>query len=78
MNIEGICWDVIDSGDEVWPVLVLEKTQLGDLNRLMISGPGQELDFNTRLNILFDVALAVRDLHTADNYSNSLNLLWYD
>ena len=75
MNIEGICWDVVDGGEEVWPVLVFEKTQLGDLNSFMTSGPGRELDFNTRLDILFDVGCAVSDLHAAGNRSSSSNLL---
>ena len=77
INIEGICVDVIDGGEEVWPVLVLEKTQLGDLNRFMAIGPGRELDLNTRLDILFDVALAVRDLHAAGNYVNSPTFVKY-
>ena len=77
MDIEGICVDVIDGGKEIWPVLVLEKTQLGDLDRFMVSGPGHELDLYTRLDILFDVALAVRDLHAAGNDINSPNSSWH-
>jgi Protein tyrosine and serine/threonine kinase len=71
-HIEGICWDVLDGGEEVWPILVFEKTQLGDLNRFVSSGPGKELNFKTRIDILFDVALAVRDLHAAGKYLNRL------
>ena len=67
-NIEGICWDVILGGEEVWPVLVFEKARYGDLNRFMISGPGKELDSKHRLEILFDVALAVRDLHATGRF----------
>ena len=68
-NIEGICWDVVDGGEEVWPVLMLEKTRCGDLNRFMTSGPGKELDSKNRLDMLFDVALAVSDLHITGRFS---------
>ena len=67
-SIEGICWDVVLGGEEVWPVLVFEKTRYGDLNRFMTSGPGKELDSKHRLEMLFDVALAVRDLHATGRY----------
>jgi serine/threonine protein kinase len=68
-NIEGICWDVVDGGEEVWPVLVLEKTRCGDLKRFMTSSSGKELDSKNRLDMLFDVALAVRDLHATGRFS---------
>ena len=71
-NIEGICWDVVLDGEEVWPVLVFEKTRYGDLNRFMTSGPGKELDSKHRLEMLFDVALAVRDLHATGRFLNAL------
>ena len=64
-NVEGICWDIISGGEEVWPVLVFEKTRHGDLKRFMTLGPGKKLDFRHRLDILYDIALAVRDLHAA-------------
>lgn len=63
VSIEGICWD-IDAGEEkVWPVLVFEKTACGDLKKFMTEGAGKELSIEARLDILFDVAHAVRDLH---------------
>lgn len=68
-NIEGICWDVVLGGEKIWPVLVFEKTPCGDLNRFMTSGPGQDLNSKNKLDLLFDVALAVRDLHAAGRFS---------
>ena len=73
-NVEGICWDVVLGGEEVWPVLVFEKTRYGDLNRFMTSGPGKELDSKPRLDMLFDVVLAVRDLHAIGRFLKYL--LW--
>ena len=75
VRIEGICWDVVDSGEEVWPVLVFEKTSYGDLNYFMTSGPGKELDWTDRLEMLFDIALTVRDLHVIGKYINSSPLV---
>lgn len=71
-DILGICWDVIDSGEQVWSVLVFEKTSCGDLHRFMTSGPGKDLGPKNRLDLLFDVALAVRDLHTIGRLPNTL------
>ncbi len=74
-NIEGICWDVVDGGEQVWPVLVFEKTRIGDLNRFMTTSSGKELDMGDRLDMLFDIALAVRDLHAAGESLNPLHSL---
>ena len=74
-NIEGICWDVVDGGEQVWPVLVFEKTRFGDLDRFMTTSSGKELDIRNRLDILFDIALAVRDLHAAGESPNPLHSL---
>ena len=67
-NVEGICWDVVNGGEKVWPVLVFEKTRIWDLSRFMRSGQGKELDSKSRLNMLFDVALAVRNLHATSMF----------
>lgn len=75
-SIEGICWDVVHGGEEVWPVLVFEKTRHLDFSRFILSGPGKELDSKSRLDILFDVALAVRDLHAIGRFLNSPFLTW--
>lgn len=64
VNIEGICWDVISSGKKVWPVLVFEKTRHGDLEMFMSSDEGRRLGFKERLDVLCDIGLAIRDLHT--------------
>ena len=73
-TLEGICWDVINGGERVWPVLVFEKTRHGDLERFMTSGLGIELDFKKRLDMLLDIALAIRDLHAAGRFRGTLSL----
>jgi hypothetical protein len=62
-TIAGVSWDVVAGGEKVWPVLVFEKTQHGDLSRFMTFGPGKELDIKDRLDLLFDVGFAIRTLH---------------
>ncbi len=71
-SIEGICWDVVLGGKEVWPVLVFEKARYGDLTKFMTSGLGKELDSKHRLEMLFDIALAIRDLHATGRFLKPL------
>lgn len=44
----------------------------------MISGPGKELNFQDRLDILFQVALAIKDLHAIDISPKSLPSIEYE
>ena len=71
-NLEGICWDVDLGGEKVWPVLVFEKSRYGDLNNFMVSSSGKALDFKYKVELLFGIADAVRTLHSAGRYSESL------
>ena len=74
VTIEGICWDIVNGGKRVWPVLVFKKTHHGDLKRFMTLGPGIELDFKNRLDMLLDIALAVRDLHATGRFRKTSSL----
>ena len=62
-RLEGICWDIEPESEKVWPVLVFEKTQDGDLKTLMDHGTGARLDLSNRLRLCDEVATAVSDLH---------------
>ena len=70
-NLEGISWDVGPGGQEIWPVLVFEKSRHGDLNSFMTSSSGKALDFQERVDLLFGVADAVRLLHASGRFSGS-------
>ncbi len=59
-------------GEKVWPVLVFEKSRYGDLNNFMVSSSGKALDFKYRVELLFGIADAVRNLNSAGRYSESL------
>ena len=70
VNVEGICWEVPLNGEKVWPVLLLEKAQLGDLDSFMLSAEGRAMTMRERLGICNDVANAIIALH-----SNGMHLL---
>lgn len=64
VRLEGICWD-IPNDSYVWPVLVFQKTHLGDLYHFMRSAKGQDLSMRDRLVLCADVGVAIRDMHSA-------------
>jgi hypothetical protein len=65
IRLEGICWDLVSGSDKVWPVLVFEKSQHGDLQAFMGRAEGKRLTLGERLNICANIALAVMDMHSS-------------
>lgn len=74
ISLEGICWDIEPLSERVWPVLVFEKTQHGDLTTFMEHGAGTRLDLRNRLRLCAEVATAVSALHL--NGEQWKNLFW--
>jgi hypothetical protein len=64
IRLEGICWDVDPEDEKVWPVLMFEKTQHGDLHTFMKRGVGVGLSFEDKLSLCADVAMAIMDMHS--------------
>jgi serine/threonine protein kinase len=62
VDLEGICWDI--TRDEVWPVLVFEKSQFGDLYEFLASPPGRALNANERLKLCRSIASALIAMHS--------------
>ena len=62
LKLHGVCWDISSSRNLFRPVLVVEKSSLGDLGRFM-SERGSAVDENARLEMCADVILAVANLH---------------
>ena len=62
LKLHGVCWDMSSSGKLFRPVLVVEKTSLGDLSHFM-SGNGSAVDGNNRVEMCADVIQAVANLH---------------
>jgi len=63
VRLEGICFDTPPGSDQVWPVLVFEKTECGDLERFANSGAGRKLSLADRSKLCADIGTAVKDLH---------------
>ena len=61
VELQGICWDV--PSDEVWPVLVFEKTQFGDLYNFLTLPVGRDLCTIERLKLCVDIGTAISDMH---------------
>lgn len=47
----------------MWPVLILERAQLGDLKSFMNSEQGRRMDFEERLSLCTDVGSALITMH---------------
>lgn len=59
----GISWEISTKENAVWPVLVLEKAQLGDLHHFMTTEMAKTLSVMEKLSLCLDVATAVVTLH---------------
>ena len=64
VKLEGISWEIHPKSHKVWPVLVLEKAQLGDLRTFMNSEEGRSTTMRDRLELCTDVASAIIALHS--------------
>lgn len=64
IHLEGTCWDISPENEKVWPVLVFEKTQYGDLDNFLRSEIGGMISFEDRLDLCADVAAAVLTMHS--------------
>ena len=64
VNLEAISWEIHQKSLKVWPVLVLEKAQLGDLKSFMSSEQGRLTTMRDRLELCTDVASAIIALHS--------------
>ena len=62
ITLEGICWDIPED-NQVWPVLVFEKSHLGDLHCFARLERFKNLSIEDKLNLCADIGLAIRDMH---------------
>jgi hypothetical protein len=63
VKLQGVSWDILSEG-QVWPALVFEKTQHGDLRRFMYSPIGKGLLFSDMLKLCADITVAVMGMHS--------------
>ncbi|KAK6220782.1 hypothetical protein LQW54_001974 [Pestalotiopsis sp. IQ-011] len=62
-QLQGICWDISPKDDKPWPVLVFEKSHLGDLYHFARHG-GREMTSQQRLELCVDIGRAIADMHS--------------
>ena len=63
-RLEGICWDISEREDEVWPVLIFEKSQDGDAQRFLTSAEGRNLGMEQRLALCYHITTALSTMHS--------------
>ncbi|KAI3318787.1 hypothetical protein HD806DRAFT_548919 [Xylariaceae sp. AK1471] len=78
LELQGICWDISNDSQhgieetplqpsddyKVWPALVFEKSQYGDLYYFAGLPAGQQLNVEERLKICRDIGNAIAHLHS--------------
>lgn len=62
VNLEGICWEVTKA-NEVYPVLLFEKGNWGDLGSFAHGLQGGYCTFNAKLGFCIDIAKGLQVLH---------------
>jgi hypothetical protein len=82
LEIQGVCWDVSStlhtpgtpnpSQVGIWPVLVFEKSQYGDLKHFIALPVGRELSIDQRLSICLDIGIAIARMHQNREYHYAL------
>jgi Protein tyrosine and serine/threonine kinase len=64
IRLEGICWDIQPGEEKIWPVLVFEKSQYGDLEKFANSDRGKIMRFEDRLRLCVDIGTAIKDIYS--------------
>lgn len=64
VRLEGICWDIRPGEEKIWPVLVFEKAQYGDLEKFTNSDRGKIMRFEDRLRLCVQIGTAIKDMHS--------------
>jgi Protein tyrosine and serine/threonine kinase len=67
IELEGIAWEVVDSGSSILPVLVYRKSHLGTLRAFLDANFGS-LSINQKLRLCFDLASALSTLHSLSKW----------
>lgn len=68
VDLEGISWEISPQSGKFWPVLILEKAPLGDLESFMFSEEGRATTIDERLALCSDIANAIITLHSNGIY----------
>jgi hypothetical protein len=63
IQLEGICWEIIDK--ESFPVLVFPQSQFGNLREFAASELGRSLYLKDRIELCIDIAKGLNTLHNS-------------
>ncbi|XWX01596.1 hypothetical protein V2A60_009624 [Cordyceps javanica] len=63
VQLHAISWDISREDDKPWPVLVFEKSHLGDLYHFARHG-GRDMTLEERLSFCADIGKAIVDMHS--------------
>ena len=63
IDLEGICWEVRQESNKVWPVLVFQKADFGSMEAFMGGGVKEIHNFQMRLELCIQIAEAIAALH---------------
>ncbi|KAJ0108132.1 hypothetical protein J7T55_007251 [Diaporthe amygdali] len=63
-QLQGICWEISATDDKPWPVLVFEKTSLGDLYSFAKLPASRSMNFSQRLKLCVDIGTAIMAMHS--------------
>lgn len=67
VDLEGVCWEITDKND-VYPVLLFEKAEQGDLLSFVPSLYGESVSFGVKLGLCIDIVHGVQALHNASKF----------
>lgn len=73
-QLQAFCWDISPNDDKPWPVLVFEKSHLGDLHHF-VADKGRSMEVHERVKLCLDIARAVMDMHTNGKESSHPQIL---
>ena len=62
VDLEGICWEITDT-NRIYPVLLFEKANWGDLGSFSSGLRGGYCTFNAKLGYCVDIAKALQAMH---------------
>jgi hypothetical protein len=62
MKLEGLTWEIMPSG-QVWPVLVLDRAQYGDMKCFALSDTGRSMTLSARLELCASIGIGIQHLH---------------
>jgi serine/threonine protein kinase len=76
VNLEGLCWEILKDSEEVWPVMVFRKAELGSLNNFLSLPEASEIDFDDLIGICGEVAKGLRIMHLCGKKQTPINELF--